>query len=64
VVEVRKTVDAVIEQRYDVIRENVIEVPVEKEIRVSVKTKRAAPVERQNYYQNDVYVDSTVVVPV
>ena len=64
VVEVRKQVDAVIEQRYDVIRENVIEVPVEKEIRVSVKTKRAAPVERQNYFETDVYVDSTVVVPV
>jgi len=63
-VEVRKNVDAVIEQRYDVIRENVIEVPVEKEIRVSVKTKRSAPVERQNYYENDVYVDSTVIVPV
>jgi hypothetical protein len=63
-VEVRKPVDAVIEQRYDVIRENIIEVPVEKEIRVSVKTKRAAPVERQNYYESDVYVDSTVVVPV
>ena len=64
IVEVRKTVDAIIEQRYDVIRENVIEIPVEKEIRVSVKTKTVAPVERQNYYESDVFVDSTVVVPI
>jgi hypothetical protein len=64
VVEVQKPVDAVIEQKYDVIVENVIEVAVEKEIRVGVKTTRPQPVERQNYYENDVFVDTTVVVPV
>lgn len=42
-VEIRKPVDAIIEQKYDVIVQNVIEVPVEKEIRVGVKTTRPAP---------------------
>jgi hypothetical protein len=64
VVEVQKPVDAVIEQKYDVIVQNVIEVPVEKEIRVGVKTTRPQPIEKQNYYENDVYVDSTVIVPI
>lgn len=64
VVEVHKNVDAVIEQRYDVIRENVIEVQVEKEIRIPVKVKRAGPVIRQLVHETDVYVDSNVVVPV
>jgi hypothetical protein len=41
IVQVHKTVDAIIEQKYDVIVQNIIEVPVQKEIRVSVKTIRS-----------------------
>ena len=56
--------DQVIEQKYEVIRQNIIEVPVEKEIHVVVKTYSHAPVEHRNYFEKDVHVTSTVFEPV
>lgn len=56
--------DQVIEQKYEVIVQNVIEVPVEKEIHVPVKTISRAPVENRNYFEKDVHVNSTVWEPV
>jgi transglutaminase-like putative cysteine protease len=56
--------DQIIEQKYEVIVQNVIEVPVEKEIHVVVKTYTQVPVESRNYFEKDVNVTSTVIEPV
>jgi hypothetical protein len=44
--------------------ENVIEVPVSKEIRVPYRTISGRPVEHLNHYEKDVEVDMNVIIPV
>jgi len=55
--------DTVIEQKYDVIVQNIVEVPVEKEIRVPVRTISGQPVEQMNNFEKDIAVDLNVTVP-
>ena len=56
--------DQVIEQKYEVLVANVVEVPVHKEILVPQKTTRALPREVINAYERDIIVDTNVTIPV
>jgi len=54
----------VIEQKYEVLVENIVEVPVEKEILVPIRTISKNPVETENLFEKDIVVDTYVEVPV
>jgi len=64
IIEIPRQIDTVIEQKYDVIVQNIIEVEVEKIIKVPVKTYTAQPVERRNHFEEEIIVNTTVIVPV
>lgn len=56
--------DQVIEQKYEILVPNVVEVPVHKEILVPQKTTTALPREVINAYERDIIVDTNVTIPV
>lgn len=56
--------DRVIEQKYEVLVPNVVEIPVEKVISVPVRTISKQPQEHMSYWEKDVNVRTTVVQPV
>jgi len=64
VIEKQVQFDQVIEQKYEVLVPNVVEVQVEKQIIVPVKTTRTAPAENMNTFSRDILVDTNVTVPV
>jgi hypothetical protein len=56
--------DRVIEQKYEVLVENIVEIPVEKEIVVPIRTISANPIETENLFEKDIVVDTYVEIPI
>jgi hypothetical protein len=61
VVEKEVQFDQVIEEKFEILVPNIVQVEVVKEIHVPKKTIKLMPVEKRSYFENDVEVETTVV---